>query len=389
MDAVLRAAVDGFRRTHGTNPDALFSAPGRVNLIGEHTDYNGGFVMPFGIDRRTAMAVRMRNDRLVRFTTSLPGGATSTVEGHLDSLAPTGLADWGAYVLGTIWAASTMTELPADARGFDAVLASTVPIGAGLSSSAAVESVVAIAIDELWGLGLSRLQLATIGRKAENDAVGAPTGIMDQVAVLFARADAAVFLDCRDLVVESVDLGLAPAGITVLVVDTRESHAHATGGYAARRASCEAAAAALGVPSLREATLPALLAAGLPDETMHRARHVITENDRVLDAVTAMRARDLPRVGELMLESHASMRDDFEISTPALDLAVQTLMAAGALGARMTGGGFGGAAIGLVAIDSVATTTVAVTTAFADAGFGAPSVFTVHPSDGARREDLP
>ena len=388
MDAVLQVAIDGFRRTHQATPDALFSAPGRVNLIGEHTDYNGGFVLPFGIDRRTAMAVRMRDDRVVRFTTALPGGASSTVEGHLDSLSPTGLTDWGAYVLGTIWAASTMTELPADARGFDAVLASTVPIGAGLSSSAAVESVVAIAINELWKLDLTPLELATIGRKAENEAVGAPTGIMDQVAVLFAREDAAVFLDCRDLVVESIPLGLAPAGYTVLVVDTRESHAHATGGYAARRASCEAAAAALGVPSLREAALPALLAAGLPDETLRRARHVVTENDRVLDAVAAMRAGDLAAVGTLMLASHASMRDDFEISTPALDHAVESLMAAGALGARMTGGGFGGAAIALVAITDVEATTAAVEAAFATGGFTTPTIFTVHPSDGARGEDL-
>jgi len=388
MDAVLQHAVDGFRRAFDAEPDSLWSAPGRVNLIGEHTDYNGGFVLPFGIDRRTAMAVRMRDDRIVRFTTALPGHPVEVVEASLDDLAPTGLTDWGAYVLGTVWAAGTAAEIPAEARGFDATLASTVPIGAGLSSSAAVESVVAIAVDELWGLGLSRLELAKVGRKAENEAVGAPTGIMDQVAVLFARDDAAVFLDCRDLVVESIDLRLTATGCAVLVIDTRESHAHATGGYAARRASCEAAAAALGVPSLREATLPALLAAGLDDETTRRARHVVTENERVLETVAALRAGDIRDVGALLLASHASMRDDFEISTPALDLAVESVMAAGAIGARMTGGGFGGAAIAVVQADRVEPIAAAIAAAFADAGLPAPSTFTVRPSDGARREDL-
>ena len=388
MEAVPQQAVDGFRRTFEMDPASLWSAPGRVNLIGEHTDYNDGFVLPFGIDRRTAMAVRMRDDRVVRFATARPGHPVEFVEGSLDALDSIDRSGWGAYVLGTIWAASGVVQIPADARGFDALFTSTVPVGAGLSSSAALESPVAIAINELWGLGLSRLDLARIVRTAENEAVGAPTGIMDQVAVLFAREDAAVFLDCRDLAIESIDLGLAAAGCTMLVVDTHESHAHATGGYAQRRASCERAAAALGIPSLREATLPTLLAAGLDEETTRRARHVITENERVLETVAALRAGDVRGIGALLLASHASMRADFEISTPALDLAVDTAVAAGAIGARMTGGGFGGSAIAVIAEEAVGRMTAAVTVAFAEHGFTAPTIFTVRPSNGARREDL-
>jgi len=385
MTDVLTEAVVGFTTAFGALPDSLWSAPGRVNLIGEHTDYNDGFVLPFGIDRRTAMAVRGRDDRLVRFATALGG---EPVVASLDDLGPTGATDWAAYVFGVLWAAGEASPIPADALGFDAYLASTVPVGAGLSSSAAVESVVAIAADERWGLGLGRLDLAKVGRRAENEAVGAPTGIMDQVSVLFAEPDAAVFLDCRSLEIASVPLGLDAAGCAIVVIDTRESHAHATGGYASRRAACERAAAALGVPALRDATLPAIEAAGLDDEALRRSRHVVTENARVVETVTRLREHGIRAIGDLLDASHASMRDDFEISTPALDLAVETARAAGAIGARMTGGGFGGSAIAVVPVEAVEAVAAAELAAFAAAGFAAPHVFTVTPSGGARREEL-
>ncbi|MGO1412718.1 MAG: galactokinase, partial [Microbacterium sp.] len=266
--------------------------------------------------------------------------------------------------------------------------ASDVPVGAGLSSSAAIEGAAAAAFDELWSLGLAPIDQAKVGRTAENEAVGAPTGIMDQVSSIMGRTDAATFLDCRTLDVESVDLGFAREGLEVLVMDTRVAHSHATGGYRDRRDACERAAAAMGVPALRDVAVSDLdRAAELMDEvTFRRAKHIVTENARVLDTVRALRESGPRAIGELLLASHASMRDDFEISVPELDIAVDTAMSAGAIGARMTGGGFGGAAIALVEHDRVDDVSSRVAAAFAEAGFGAPRTFIVHPSDGAHRD---
>ena len=274
------------------------------------------------------------------------------------------------------------------ASGVDLFLTSDVPLGAGLSSSAAIECAVAVALNELWGLGLDRMSLARAGRLAENVAVGAPTGIMDQCASLLGEADHAVFLDCATEVADSVPLHLDREGLTVLVIDTKVRHDHATGGYGDRRASCERAAAALNVPSLRfveESDLPRA-AELLDEETYRRVRHVVTESGRVAATVRVLREEGPQAIGDLLLASHASMRDDFEISVPELDLAVESAVRHGAIGARMTGGGFGGAAIALLEVEAAKLVGARVTEDFIAAGFAAPRCFTVTPSDGAHRD---
>jgi galactokinase len=381
---MISKASAAFRDGFGGEPTGCWAGPGRVNLIGEHTVYNDGFVLPFAIDRRTVAAVALRPDRRIRLATDFAEGV---VETDLDSLADAARHGWAAYPLGVAWALGEFGADLAAVPGFDVALVSDVPVGAGLSSSAAIESAVATALDELWGLGLDRRTLARVGQRAENVVVGAPTGIMDQSASLLGAADSAVFLDCRSLEAEVVPLGLAAAGLCVLVMDTRVSHAHADGGYGSRRASCEQGAAALGVASLRDLTETDLARAeGVLDYvTFRRVRHVVTENARVLATVRRLR-EDGPRaIGEDLLASHASMRDDFEISTPELDAAVEAAMAAGAIGARMTGGGFGGAAIAVVETAAVPEVVGAVERAFEEAGFSAPSCFTVAAVDGAGR----
>ncbi|MBA4248839.1 MAG: galactokinase [Microbacterium sp.] len=377
-------ARTGFEAIFGTAPDGLWSAPGRVNLIGEHTDYNEGFVLPFAIDRRTVVALGVRDDRRVRVASTF---ADELAEIDLDALTPDALNGWSAYPLGVAWAFSEFGADLAAVPGVDLFIDSDVPVGAGLSSSAAIESAVALALNDVWQLGLDRRTLARVGQRAENVAVGAPTGIMDQSASLLGEADHAVFLDCRTLESELVPLGLAEAGLAILVIDTGVKHSHATGGYGERRAACERGAAALGFSSLRDASVDDLARAHelLDDVTFRRIRHVITENQRVLDTVAVLKAQGASAIGDLLDASHRSMRDDFEISVPELDLAVETAVAAGAIGARMTGGGFGGAAIALVKIDDLSRVQVAVDNAFGEHAFGQPDTFVVTASDGAAR----
>lgn len=385
MSDAARRTHGAFEAAYGRPADGVWSAPGRVNLIGEHTDYNGGLVLPFAIDRRTWCAVGFRDDRVLRVRSeTIEGEATIAI----DDLSPESLSGWSAYPLGVAWA---LGELGADlsaASGLDLYLTSDVPVGAGLSSSAAIECSVAVALNELWGLGLDRLALARAGRLAENVAVGAPTGIMDQCASLLGEEDHAVFLDCGTETADSVPLHLDREHLTILVIDTLVTHAHETGGYGERRASCEKGAAELNVPSLRfvdETDLPRA-AEVLDDETFRRVRHVVTESVRVAATVRALRDEGPQAIGDLLLASHASMRDDFEISVPELDLAVESAVRHGAIGARMTGGGFGGAAIAVVAIDAADEIAAKVTADFTAAGFGAPRCFTVTPSDGAHRD---
>ena len=375
-----------FTQINGRAPDGLWSAPGRVNLIGEHTDYNEGFVLPFAIDRRTVVAAGAREDAVIRVASTFSDEVVEIPLTQLD--AARGSAGWADYPLGVAWALGRSGADLAAVPGVDLVIDSNVPVGAGLSSSAAIECAVALALDDLWRLGLTRPALARAGQLAENEFVGAPTGIMDQSASLLGQADAAVFLDCRTLASEIVPLGFAAAGLTLLVMDTGVSHSHATGGYGERRASCEAGAAALGVASLRDLTVDDLprARAELDDVTFRRVRHVVTENQRVLDVVRTLRSEGPSAIGELLDASHLSMRDDFEISVPELDLAVETAREHGALGARMTGGGFGGSAIALAPIDAVSRIQVAVDGAFAEHGFTAPEVYPVRPSDGAARD---
>jgi galactokinase len=377
-----------FQQVFGYEPTVRYSAPGRVNLIGEHTDYNDGYVLPFAIDRRTTSDIAPREDRVIRVASSFDpeGGPVSL---SLDDLEPARMDGWSAYVFGIAWALREQAGADLTGRtGFDVFIDSQVPVGAGLSSSAAIECGVALAFSDLWELGLDRKTLARVGQYSENHAVGAPTGIMDQSASLLGEQDAVVFLDCRTLDTAVVDLALEANDLEVLVIDTRVEHAHATGGYKARRDSCEKGAQVLGVPALRDVAVDDLPRAQelLDDETFRRVRHIVTEDQRVLDTVRALREQGPRAIGDLLLASHASMRDDFEISVPELDLAVSTAVEHGAVGARMTGGGFGGAAIALVdreARDRIAT---AVTAAFASAGYREPNVFTVHAAQGARRD---
>ncbi|HEY8589592.1 MAG TPA: galactokinase [Naasia sp.] len=385
MTDLVAETADLFREHVGGDPASVWSAPGRVNLIGEHTDYNEGFVFPFAIDRRTVAAIRPRTDGVARVASSF---AEETVELPLSDLSPDRLRGWSAYPLGVAWALRETTGGRAEETGFDLFVHSEVPVGAGLSSSAAIESAVAMALDDLWDAGLDRRTLARVGQLAENKAVGAPTGIMDQSASLLGEEDAGVFLDCRTLDAEIIPLGFAEADLVLLVMDTGVSHSHATGGYAARRASCEAGAKAMGVEALRDLSVGDLMRARdlLDGETYRRVRHVVTEDQRVLDTVRALREHGPLAIGDLLDASHRSMRDDFEISVPELDLAVESALNAGALGARMTGGGFGGAAIALTPAALVSRVEHAVEGAFIEHGWAPPTTFPVSASAGARRE---
>ncbi|KJL44563.1 galactokinase [Microbacterium trichothecenolyticum] len=383
-----------FAARFGADPVGTWSAPGRVNLIGEHTDYNDGFVLPFAIQHRTHVALAPRADGVfrVRVASTFDDATVEVALGELDALFPEqrdDVPEWARYPLGVAWAllAASGTD-PSTVPGVDLAFASDVPVGAGLSSSAAIEGATAVALADTWGIDLDRVALAKVGRRAENEAVGAPTGIMDQMASLLGRADAAIFLDCRSLDAQVIDLGFADAALELVVIDTGVKHSHATGGYGERRAACERGAAALGVPALRDVSVGDLprLAELVDDVTFRRVRHVVTENQRVLDTVRILREQGPTVIGDLLVASHASMRDDFEISVPELDTAVEAALAAGAVGARMTGGGFGGAAIALVAHDKVQAVTDAATAAFAAAGFAAPTIFTVTPSAGAAHD---
>jgi galactokinase len=388
MSVTVQQLSEHFSSLTGRNPDGVWSAPGRVNLIGEHTDYNEGFVLPFAIDRRTRAAVGLRNDGIIRVTSTFDDTPVEFPLSDLDGARAAGkITGWSAYPLGVAWALGQHGADLTAVAGVDIIIDSTVPVGAGLSSSAAIESSVALALNDLWALGFSREKLAKVGQMAENDVVGAPTGIMDQSASLLGAPDSAVFLDCRSLDATVVPLRLTNAELSILVMDTRVSHSHATGGYSERRASCEAGASAMGTSSLRDVSVADLDRAHeiLDDVTFRRVRHVVTENQRVLDTVRVLNNQGPLAIGALLDASHVSMRDDFEISIPELDLAVETAREHGAIGARMTGGGFGGAAIALVPHARVSEVEVAVKEAFAARRFTEPVTFTVTPSQGAER----
>lgn len=379
-----QSILSGFRGRFGRDADGLWSGPGRVNLIGEHTDYNDGFVFPFAINRRAVVALALRDDRMLRVASSF---TEEIVEISLDDLSPETVSGWSAYPLGVAWALGQKGADLATVAGFDAYIDSDVPIGAGLSSSAAIECATAVALDEVWNLGFDKQVLVRVGQLAENEVVGAPTGILDQSASLLGQTDAAVFLDCRSFESEVIPLGFDAAGLELLVIDTKVSHAHATGGYADRRASCETGARLLGVASLRDLTVADLprAASVLDEETHRRVRHILTENQRVLDTVRVLREDGPGAIGALLDASHASMRDDFEISVAELDLAVETARTAGALGARMTGGGFGGSAIALTPHALIPAVQQAVEAAFTAAGYTAPDMFVVRAAAGAGR----
>ncbi|MET3920985.1 galactokinase [Arthrobacter sp. UYEF20] len=379
--------ADRFEATFGAAPHGVWAAPGRVNLIGEHTDYNEGFVLPFAIDKRARTAVRLRSDSVrkdstIRLLSTF--GDQELVEADAAALIPGTVTGWARYPLGVVWALQQHgIEIP----GFDLLLDSDVPLGAGLSSSHAIECAVITALNELTGAGLSAEEMVRLTQHAENAFVGAPTGIMDQSASLRGASGHAVFLDCRDQAVDLVPFETEKAGLVLLVIDTKVSHSHADGGYASRRASCELGADVLGAGALRDVAVADLGEASslLDPVTFRRVRHIVTENDRVLQAVDVLRIQGPAHIGSLLDASHASMRDDFEISCPELDLAVDTARAYGAIGARMTGGGFGGSAIALTPVQDEQQVRDAVVRAFADAGFTRPDIFTVTPAAGAER----
>jgi galactokinase len=376
--------VDAFVALTGEQPEGVWSSPGRVNLIGEHTDYNDGFALPFAIAARAYVAARRRDDGVLRMrSVQLPEGDVTL---PVDDLHPGTPKGWGAYVAGVVWAARQAGHR---VGGMDVLVDGRVPLGSGLSSSHALECAVAAASTELHGVEVTHDDLARLSLVAENDFVGAPTGMMDQLASLRCTAGHAIFLDNRTLEVEQVPLDVDAAGLALVVLDSRVHHDHAEGGYGDRRASCERAAALLGVPALRDvdpAGLDAALARLPDDELRRRVRHVVTEDGRVVDAVAALRAGDWPTLGALMDASHGSLRDDYEVSCEELDVAVEAARGAGALGARMTGGGFGGSAIALAPADAAGAVGDAVRSAFADRGWSAPVVFPVTPSEGLRRD---
>jgi galactokinase len=364
----------------GGRPDQVWLAPGRANLIGEHTDYNQGWVLPFALDLGVTVAAARRGDGLLAIQSRQAPGAPASLP--LAALAPGAVTGWAAYPAGVAWALREAGHPLAG--GASLAVDSDLPQGAGLSSSAALECAAALALDGLHGLDLPRPQLATLAQHAENDFVGVPSGIMDQSASLLSRAGHALLLDCRSGVTADVPLDPAAAGLALLIVDTGARHALGDGRYAQRRRECEQAAALLGVGSLRDVTSPAETGRIGDPVLRRRARHVVTENGRVEQAVALLTGGDLAGVGALLCASHASLRDDFEVSWPEADVAVEAAMAAGALGARMMGGGFGGSALALVPAGQRAVG-AAITAEFARRAWPPPAFFPAVPSAGAFR----
>lgn len=365
-------------------PAGRWAAPGRVNLIGEHVDYAGGLCLPFAIAQRTVVLAAPRADSRVRLR-SLAEPSTSDIS--LDDVGPGSPAGWAGYAAGTLWA---LREAGHPIRGLDLLVTDTVPLGSGLSSSAALECAVALAADDLFGLGLGgspsgRRLLAAACVRAENEIVGASTGGMDQAASLLATAGHALLLDTRDGTTRQVPFDPVDAGLRVLVIDTRVRHRLADGRYGNRRAAVEKAAATLGVPTLRD--LPLSAVDGLGPEPAKRARHVITEIARVREAVALLDAGAITEIGPLLDASHASLAGDYEVSCTELDLACSTARAAGALGARMVGGGFGGSAIALVPEARVDAVTRAVHAAFEAGGHLDPTIIEAEPAPAAVRLD--
>ncbi len=378
-EAATRARA-AFAERFGGDPEGVWAAPGRVNVIGEHTDYNDGYVLPVALPHTTRAAVGRRTDGRLAFA-SLEGDSAD-VELAVGDLAPGEPAGWAGYVAGVVHGLRERL-----AGGLSVLVDTDVPVGAGLSSSAALTCSVALALRDLVAPELGRDDLVDLARRSENDFVGAPTGILDQSASLLCTEGHALFLDTREKRTEQVPLDLAAAGLELLVVDTRTSHTHADGGYGDRRRECEAAAERLGVPALRDVPDVAGLAALEDDDVLlRRARHIVTENARVLEVVRILRDQPEPRaIGPILVDGHVSLRDDFEISTVELDACVEAAVAAGAHGARMVGGGFGGSVVVLVDRDRLDGVAEAVRERFEREGYTAPRTFDVVPSAGARR----
>lgn len=381
-------------------PEGVWSAPGRVNLIGEHVDYAGGISVPFALSQRTYVAARANGTNDYRVASLFDGEVSRTTVG-LDEVGPGNPSDWSGYVVGTIWAAIEAGVLPA--QGLDLAIVSDVPVGAGLSSSAALECSAGVAAAETGGVELeeaNRTALMNAAIRAENEVVGASTGGLDQRISLFGQEGHALAIDFAEDSTKQVPFAIAERGLAVLIMNTNAPHSLADGQYASRRAVIDGVTEDLGVSSLRyaedaEAQSQRWAANNVPEGTdpeewaatvAKRVRHVVSEIDRTAKAIEQLEAGDMEAFGESMQASHASLRDDYEVTVPQLDVAVDVAMAQGALGARMTGGGFGGSAIALIDADRVETTAQAVADAFAEHGFAAPEFVVALPSDGARRD---
>jgi galactokinase len=376
-----------FEELYGVEPEGVWAAPGRVNLIGEYTDFNDGFVMPLALPHTARLAVARRTDGVLRLHSG--DNDEGVTEIRVDDLKPLSVeGGWWTYLAGVVWALCEAGHTTVGG-GADVHLRSTVPTGAGLSSSAALEVAIGLALTELHGLPLTRPELAKLCQRAENDFVGVPVGIMDQTASACCEEGHALLLDTRDQSRRQIPFDLPAQGLSLLVVDTRVKHALGDGAYAERRAGCEEGARQLGVGHLRDVPYGQLDAtlAKLTDERVRRyVRHVVSDNHRVQQVAAHLDAGDVRAIGPLLHEGHASLRDDLRISCPELDLVVETAAhAAGAYGARMTGGGFGGSAIVLAEADAVAALSRTVEAAFEAAGHRTPRIFPAVPSAGARQ----
>jgi galactokinase len=373
-------AAAWFRDTFGAAADGAWHAPGRVNLIGEHTDYNEGFVLPFALSRGTLAVAGRRSDGVLEVRSRQVSGGGAVIP--ISALEPGAITGWAAYPAGVVWA---MRAAGHQVGGVSMVLDSDLPRGAGLSSSAALECAVALALNDLHGLAVPRSELVTIAQRAENDFVGVPSGIMDQSASLLCQTGHALLLDCRTSEAVAVPFDPAATGLELLVIDTCARRELTDGDYASRRSECEQAAHALGLRSLRDITDVAELSRLADPLLRRRARHVITENQRVIETVALLRAGRLGEAGTLLAASHVSLRDDFEISWPEADVTVTAATRAGALGARMIGGGFGGSVIALVPASDSARILESVSAEFGCRGWPPPQFLDAMPSAGARR----
>ncbi|MCG5212018.1 galactokinase [Streptosporangium sp. KLBMP 9127] len=368
--------IEAFREMFGADPQGVWHAPGRVNLIGEHTDYNDGFVLPFAVQWGVTAAVTPRADGIVRLSSLQADGPPLTLS-ELEAAE-----GWARYPVGVFWA---MREAGHAVGGADLLIDGDVPQGAGLSSSAALEVVVATALNDLHGLGLGKMELALLAQRAENDFVGVPCGIMDQAASALSEEGKALFLDCRSLGSRTIPLDLAAHGLQLLIIDTGVHHDLADGQYARRRADCESAARHLGVDALRDVTDLAGALKRLSGDERKRTQHVVTESHRVEALIGLLRAGAVAEIGALLNASHLSLRDQYEVSCAELDVAVEAAVRGGARGARLTGGGFGGSAIALVAEERAPAVRKSVEAAYAERGWKAPRFLPAAPSAGARR----